>query len=75
MYTPFWIGFNEQYGPYEYFGYWTLAKQFKITTLNVPTFSCLIKIKEKWNKGGSVRTSTREEGDKGDGLWKHDLPF
>ena len=24
MYTPFWIGFNYQYGQYAHFGYWTL---------------------------------------------------
>ena len=24
MYTPFYIGLNFQYGPYVYFGYWTL---------------------------------------------------
>ena len=25
MYTPFYIGFNLQYGPYAHFGYWTLV--------------------------------------------------
>ena len=25
MYTPFYIGFSLQYGPYAHFGYWTLV--------------------------------------------------
>ena len=29
MYTPIWIGFNLQYGPYAHFGYWTLISDPK----------------------------------------------
>ena len=54
MYTPFYIGFNLQYGPYAHFGYWTLVSN--------PWPNTVVQKIEKWCQKVPKEATAKRDG-------------
>ena len=54
MYTPFYIGFNLQYGPYAHFGYWTLVSD--------PQPNKVVQKVEKWCQKVPKEAKAKRDG-------------